>query len=334
MAYASKYGDHVSVIDDVESSLTEERYILFNQQQQHLIDEVDRILDGEPVHSINVNTTPTITASPISIVSSGSALSDDTISVISDLEHQNEQLQPLISGNGNGASSDDEPFTCSWAYWTRRHCLLKMLYVIAGALLFVGMILLANEVGVSAVNTIRKFKHRNRHHAHHASNPHTHRSSQYSGPSYYRVPDEEMCHNPLSFYDDDDRYGVSCAVHWSSDDLNSMQLSCDEGYVLSCLLEAAYGETAGDCSSSNLEDTQDSSSVLPLSVWSEHCVGQQQCTLEMSAGKTCSKGRVDNVYFNSVNGVTMDLQHSMREYKQSCRSVALKVQALCVRDTE
>merc|ERR1712083_213101 len=137
-----------------------------------------------------------------------------------------DQTQPLISGRVQLDSSDTSPsFGCSREFCCRRQFLLKLFYIFLGVLAFCGMVVLADEIGVSTVNTVRRYRKRSSHHLNPHSHRDSHRSRPYPGPSYFRVPGEQQCHNDMAFYQDDtDRYGFSCAVQWSYEDSSSLQL--------------------------------------------------------------------------------------------------------------
>lgn len=126
-----------------------------------------------------------------------------------------------------------------------------------------------------------------------------------------------------------------------AEETNSLQLSCEEGYALSCLFSASYGSMSLDAQCVDWETSEEveESSILPQSVWNEDCVGQRECTLEMGhvghSDYVCSDvSAVENTYFSSVNGVEMERVGSseLEGYKAECQFVAMKVQALCSKE--
>ena len=126
-----------------------------------------------------------------------------------------------------------------------------------------------------------------------------------------------------------------------TDDSTSLRLSCEEGYVLSCMFGASYGskEPNQECSEWDTQEDMDQYPVLPESVWESDCAGHNACTLELghvgSGENTClDLSGVVNAYYDSVNGVEMDdLDWSaINGFKKDCQFVALKVQALCEKE--
>jgi len=317
--------------DQETLSTSIEDYVLLQQkEQERIISEASHLLvdedaDDSAVDKIDVNS-PSITASP-HFYHNESKMMDPS--------------QPLIHDRIPLNSSDDShPFECSCSWFCRRNFLLKLFYLFLGVLAFCGLVVLADEIGVSTVETIRRYQHRTNHH----TNPHqSHHSRQYPGPRYFRVPGEQQCHNEVAFYQNDEmeRYGFACAVQWSYDDSTSLRLSCEEGYVLSCMFGASYGskEPNQECSEWDTQEDMDQYPVLPESVWESDCAGHNACTLELghvgSGENTClDMSGVVNAYYDSVNGVEMDdLDWSaINGFKKDCQFVALKVQALCEKE--
>jgi len=211
-------------------------------------------------------------------------------------------------------------------------------------------VVLADEIGVNTVETIRRYQHRTK--SNHHSNPrHRKISRPYPGPSYFRVPGEQMCHKEVSFYaQNTEKYDFACAIQWSYDVADSLELTCPDGYVLSCLFGASYGTKAPQamdrqCSEWNLNDDEEGGEgkedgddqemgeypVLPQAVWEEKCVGESQCTLKLGSlgnGEYTCDG---NVYYNAVDGVQMEQieDSQLKEYQKDCMFVAMTVQALC-----
>lgn len=191
--------------DQETLSTSIEDYVLLQQkEQERIISEASHLLvdedaDDSAVDKIDVNS-PSITASP-HFYHNESKMMDPS--------------QPLIHDRIPLNSSDDShPFECSCSWFCRRNFLLKLFYLFLGVLAFCGLVVLADEIGVSTVETIRRYQHRTNHH----TNPHqSHHSRQYPGPRYFRVPGEQQCHNEVAFYQNDEmeRYGFACAVQWS-----------------------------------------------------------------------------------------------------------------------
>jgi len=332
--YIDDYSDsehNLSVIEDADSSSDESPFIRQRQRDilhRKMIDEAEHLLHEDEsgdaaVDTIDVNTTPVITSRP-------------HYATLADIGGEGlrtfEQAMPLISGNMQRESSpmegaDTEPmsFECSRAYFCRRSVVIRGFYIFVGVLCFCAMIVLADEIGVSTIEGIRRYKNRQKHH----SSPSRH-SKPYPGPSYLRADGEALCQHELAFYEQDpSRFAVVCDTEWSYQSTHSVQLSCDDGYVLRCLLSTSYGvkSPGTDCASFSVDG--DGDAFLPEAVWEADCVGKRECSLSLEDQLShCSDvSGVLNTYYESVNG------HRMKQFDggvfEECPFAAFNARAVC-----